>query len=558
MKKIGFVVSFILMGNILFAQSIEEGKQLLNYERYESAQDVFKKLMAADPKSDEAIYWMGQTYLQNTDIVDTTSAKDLYQKALQANPNSPLLMVGMGQVELQEGKTADARKRFETAIDVVKKRNRDEILTAVGRANVMTKGGDILYGIDKLKEAAEKDKKNPDILNLIGYGYWRLNDGTNATIYYQQALGLDPHDARASFMIGRIYETQGYGQELIYMRYYNDAISQDPKFAPVYYWLYTYYYQRDVNKAAEYLNKYIAVADQDSKNCYAQASLMYVSKKYPETISQADACITSAGEKAFPNLYGLKAYAYDKMGDSLNARKSFEQFFAKVNPDNIGPTDYATYGKVLLKFPGSEALAVENIDKAIAMDTVPEKKYQYVKDIAQSYIDAGKYAEAGKWFGKILSMDPNYGKTDLFYAGYNDYRGGNYLAADSVFKLYQEKYPSDVYGWYLGARAKEGIDTSGELGLAKPLYLKVIEIADTTQDKASVKDKLVPALRYMLAYSYNVKHQVDSAIYYNDKILEIEPTDATALRTKEALSSVSKAAADSSATKPKDSTDIKQ
>ena len=142
-----------------------------------------------------------------------------------------------------------------------------------------------------------------------------------ATIYYQQALALDPHDARASFMIGRIYETQGYGQELIYMRYYNEAISQDPNFAPVYYWLYTYYYQRDVNKAAEYLNKYVAIADKDSKNCYAQASLMYVSKKYPETISQADACITAAGEKAFPNLFGLKAYAYDKMGDSANAKK---------------------------------------------------------------------------------------------------------------------------------------------------------------------------------------------------------------------------------------------
>jgi tetratricopeptide (TPR) repeat protein len=558
MKKIGFVVSFILMGSILFAQSIEEGKQFLNYERYESAQGVFQKLMAADPKSDEAIYWMGQTYLQNTDIVDTTSAKELYQKALQADPNSPLLMVGIGQVELQQGKTADARNRFEAAINAAKKRDRDEILTAVGRANVMTKGGDILYGIDKLKQAAEKDKKNPDILNLIGFGYWKLNDGTNATIYYQQALALDPHDARASFMIGRIYETQGYGQELIYMKYYNEAISQDPNFAPVYYWLYTYYYQRDVNKASEYLNKYIAVADKDSKNCYAQASLMYVSKKYPETISQADACITSAGEKAFPNLFGLKAYAYDKMGDSANAKKSFEEFFARVNPDNIGPTDYATYGKVLLKFPGSEALALENINKAIDMDTIPEKKYQYVKDIAQSYIDAGNYAEAGKWYGKILSMNPDYGKTDLFYAGYNDYRGGNYVAADSVFKLYQDKYPSDVYGWYLGARAKEGIDTSGELGLAKPLYMKVIEIGDTTQDKSSMKDKLIPALRYMLAYSYNVKHEVDSAILYNDKILEIDPADPTALKTKEALSSIPKTAADSSATKPKDSTEIKQ
>ena len=51
-------------------------------------------------------------------------------------------------------------------------------------------------------------------------------------------------------------------------------------------------------------------------------------------------------------MYGLKAYSYDKMGDSLNAKKSFEEFFSKVNPDNIGPKDYATYGKVLLKFPG--------------------------------------------------------------------------------------------------------------------------------------------------------------------------------------------------------------
>ena len=75
-------------------------------------------------------------------------------------------------------------------------------------------------------------------------------------------------------MIGRIYETQGYGQEPIYMKYYNDAIAADPNFAPVYYWLYNYYYQRDVNKAREYLNKYIAVADNDSKNCYAEASLL--------------------------------------------------------------------------------------------------------------------------------------------------------------------------------------------------------------------------------------------------------------------------------------------
>ena len=90
---------------------------------------------------------------------------------------------------------------------------------------------------------------------------------------------------------------KGYGQEAIYMKYYNDAIAIDPNFAPVYYWLYNYYYRRDVNKSREYLDKYIAVADPDSKNCYAQASILYASQLYKEAITKSDECISQAGAK---------------------------------------------------------------------------------------------------------------------------------------------------------------------------------------------------------------------------------------------------------------------
>jgi len=541
MKKIGLIASLVLMGSALFAQDIKEGKQFLNYERYESAEGVFQKLLTANPNNTEAAYWLGQTYLYpNREPIDTAEAKALYQKTLQANPNDALMMIGVGQIELMEGNKTDARNRFETAINNTKKRDLPDILYAVGRANIDPKNGDILYGIEKLKQAAERDKKNPDIYNEIGYGYWKLHDGGNATSNYQIALSLDPSDARASFMIGRIFETQGYGQESVYMRYYQDAMREDANFAPVYYWLYTYYYQRDVNKAAEYLNKYVAVADNDSKNCYAKASLFYVSKKYTETITQADACITAAGQKTFPNLYGLKAYAYDKMGDSLKAKESFEKFFSVVNPDNIGPTDYATYGKVLLKFPGSEAEGMSYIEKAINMDTVLTSKVKTITDIAKSFASQNNFAQAGKWYGKVLQVDSSYGKTDLFYAGYNDYRGGNYKTADSVFQIYQKKFPSDVYGWYLGARSKEGMDTTYELGLAKPFYEKVIAISDTTTDKASVKSFIIPAYRYLVAYFYNIKQQTDSATIYNNKILEIDPADATAIKTKDALETVSK------------------
>jgi Flp pilus assembly protein TadD len=543
MKQFFLLSSFIFLVNTLFAQSIDDGKKFLDYERYTSAQNVFSKLVAANPNDIEAVYWLGQTYIKNGDNPDTAAAKALYQKALQANPNTPLLMVGMGEVALIEGQKEDARNKFEAAMSIPKKKDLPEIQEAVGRANIDTKSGDPVYAISILNQAADKDKKNPEVQILLGDAYRKMIDGANATTSYNNALTIDPKNARANFMIGRIYETQGYGQEPIYMKYYNAAMASDPNFAPVYYWLYNYYYERDVNKSREYLNKYIAVADPDSKNCYAEASLLYVSKLYQQAIAKSDECISTGGTKVYPNVYGLKAYSYDKLGDSINAKKYFDEFFAKVNPDKIGPNDYATYGKVLLKIPAkdsmdkahNDSLAEVNIDKAIALDTVPANKLDYIKSTAESLIASKNYADAGKWYAKILKLKPDYGKVDLYYAGYNDYRGGDYPAADSIFGLYTQKYPEDIFGWYMKAHADEGIDSTGINGLAKPSYEKVIAIADTSADKDKVKANEITGYRYMVAYYYNVKHNKDSAIYFNSKILELDPNDTQAQTNDKAL-----------------------
>jgi tetratricopeptide (TPR) repeat protein len=546
MKQFFLLSSFIFLGNTLFAQSIDDGKKFLDYERYTSAQNVFSKLVAANPNDIEAVYWLGQTYIKNGDNPDTAAAKALYQKALQANPNTPLLMVGMGEIALMEGQKEDARNKFEAAMSIPKKKELPEIQEAVGRANIDTKSGDPAYAIGLLSQAADKDKKNPEVQILLGDAYRKMIDGANATTSYTKALELDPKSARADFMIGRIYETQGYGQEPIYMKYYNAAIAADPNFAPVYYWLYNYYYERDVNKSREYLNKYIAVADPDSKNCYAEASLLYVSRLYQQAIAKSDECISTGGTKVYPNVYGLKAYSYDKLGDSINAKKYFDEFFAKVNPDKIGPKDFLTYGQVLLKIPAkdsmdqvhNDSLASVYIDKAIALDTVPANKFDYVKSTAESLIASKKYADAGKWYTKMLKLKPDYNKVDLYYAGYNDYRGGAYAAADSIWGLYTQKYPEDIFGWYMKAHAQEGIDSTGINGLAKPSYEKVIAIADTSADKDKVKANEITGYRYMVAYYYNTKKDVDSALYYNSQILTLDPNDTQAQANDKALKAV--------------------
>ncbi len=532
MKKIGVFSFLILLTGSLFAQ-LDEGKKMLNYERFQSAAKIFQSMLDKNPNDIEAAYWMGQTYIQNTDDVDTAAAKALYQKTLQANPNNPLLMVGVGEIELMEGKTQDARSHFEAALAATKKKDLPRIQLAVGLANVDVKAGDATYAVSVLKQAIDRDKKNPDLFMTLGDAYRKLIDGGNATTAYQDALTLDPQAARASFMIGRIYETQGITQEPIYMRFYSDAIREDPNYAPVYYWLYQYYYKRDVNKARDYLNKYVSVTDNNSKLCYAEASLLFVSNMYQQTIDKANACIAgTVGEKPFPNLFGLKAYAYDKLGDTAQSRANFIEFFEKVNPDNVGPTDYATFGKLLLLYPDKSDKADELISKAVAMDTIKQKKIEYLTDAAKSMFAKKKYAEAGKWYTRVLYQDTGFGKVDLYWAGYSNFLASRYVAADSIFSIYENKYPDDLLGWYLGAISKSGIDSTGAQGLAKPDYQKIIEIGNTISNKDSIKDRLLPAYQYMIAYFAQINKNMDSANYYNNQILVIDPANETALKNK--------------------------
>jgi tetratricopeptide (TPR) repeat protein len=529
-KIISFLLSFLISANILFAQSIDEGKRFLYYERYNSAKDVFNKLVNANPNNVDAVYWLGQTYLGEEDSI---SAKALYQKTLNANPNSPLMLVAMGHIALLENQNNDARNRFETAISLTKGKDYN-VINAIARANVDTKAGDAVYAIGKIKTIPE-NKRTAEIWTTLGDAYRKLIDGANAQLTYQSALAADPNYARASFMIGRLYQTQGFTQELYYMKYYNEAITKDPKFAPVYVWLSQYYYKRDINKAREYLDKYIAVADADTKNCYYQASYLYASGQYQQTITKANECISAGGKNPYPSLFGLKAFAYDKLGDSANAKTFFEMYFQKQNPEKLESGDYAKYGLVLLKFPGNEVTAAGYIQKAIALDTLEENKIEYITSVANSYLASKNYNEAAKWYTKLFSIKKNVTKTDIYNAGYNYYRSGNYKATDSIFGLYQQKYPEDILGVYMRARASEGIDTAGVLGLAKPYYEKVIQLGEASTDTARVKSQLIVAYNYMIAYYYNVKKDKATAITYNDKILAIDPTNAQAIANKAAL-----------------------
>ena len=155
MKRVlSLIVTVVVLGNSLFAQSVDDGRKFLYYERYKSAKDAFDKVIASNPNDINATYWLGQTLLK---MKDSAGAKALYQKALASNGNAPLLLVGMGEMLLLEGKKDEARQQFETAVNLTKGKDVD-VLNAIAQANVDAKLGDATYAIEKLKQAEQTKK----------------------------------------------------------------------------------------------------------------------------------------------------------------------------------------------------------------------------------------------------------------------------------------------------------------------------------------------------------------------------------------------------------------
>jgi len=545
MKNLKFtliLLTGLLAANFSNAQTIEDGKKFLYYEKFISAKNVFQQLLTANPNNEEAAYWLGQALIGPDEDKDIEGAKAVYQKGLAANPNSALLNAGMGHVELLEGKTQQARSHFESAISLSGGKN-IMVLDAVGIANAEfdSKSGDAAYAVEKLKLATtQKGFKDARIMTDLGDAYRKLQDGGNAQLAYEAALAIDPKYARAKFRIGRIYQSQGRSQEAIYLQYYNDAIALDPNYSPVYFYLHQYFYETDVVKSATYLDKYLAAKGTDEPNaCFLTAQMKFAQGLFPETITAAEACI-AASANPYPNLFGLVAYANfkiaetrEKAGDSTgamtaygNSKIAFDKYFQKQKAAKLGPLDRITYALALLKFPGNEVLAGSFIDQAVELDSVEASKVSNLKLVVASYERNKQYAEAGEWYKKILNVKKTPTKTDIYNAANSYYRIGQFAQSADVYTIYTQKYPDDIFGYYMVGKSLWGIDTVMKYGLANNYFAKAIEVGEAYPDKSKIIPQLMGSYKYLFAYSVNVLKDKELALSYADKALLIDPNDA--------------------------------
>lgn len=530
-RLLSLVAGVVIAGNFLFAQSVDQGKKFFYYERFKSAKENFEKVLAANPNDLNAVYWLGQSLFE---LKDSVAAKELYSKVLQQNGNAPLVLAGMGQAELMEGKTNDARQRFETALSLTK--NKDvNVINAIGTANVKARLGDANYAVEKLMLATQmKDFKNPDTYIILGDAYRKLIDGGNAVTSYNKAMSFDPRLAAAKHKIAKVYLTQNNKE--YFLPGFEEALQLDPNYAPSLYELYYYWYYRDINKAAGYFDKFLGVSDPSPSNEYDRISIIYARKLYPEAITAAQQKITSEGDKADPRYFKLTAYCYDETNDSANAKKWMEQYFAKQKPAEVVSKDYSFYAKLLGKFNQFDE-SYKNYQSAIDTDTAMDVKLDLMKEASELAKKSGNRKSQADWLGKLYVMKKAPSNRDLYDWGFAHYQAANYVTADSIFcGVYQSKYPAEIIGYLWCARSKQGQDDSiNSKGLAVEAYKTLAEKARQI-DSVRYKSQALSSYFFLVQYYNDIAKDKAAAISYINKALEVDPANADAIRIKDILS----------------------
>jgi len=401
------------------------------------------------------------------------------------------------------------------------------ILSAIAQAHQGADSGNAVLAVDLLNKAIKKEKHNPELYVQLGDAYRRLEDGGQSFKAYQDALSQDAKYAKALYKSGKIFVTQNNSEQ--YLKYFNAAVAADSFYAPAWYELYYHYYFRDVNKAMENLNHYIAATDPGIRNDYLVTDLLYSSRKYDEAIRKAQQLIDQQGGISEPRLYKLIAYSYKELHDSAKALDFMQQYFSRQADTGFVVKDYETMGEIydMLNRPDS---AISYYVKAGSLEKDSVQHIAYGKKLADLYKKQKDYSNQALWLGIYYQGNTKATNLDLFNWGLAHYMAKEYPMADSVFGVYETKYPDQDFGYYWRARSDAAIDTAMRTGLAIPHYQKLIEFAEKDTANKTNRKHLIESYGYIAAYKANTEKDYAGAIDYFEKLLVLDPTNSDARR----------------------------
>ncbi|HEX8038612.1 MAG TPA: tetratricopeptide repeat protein [Chryseosolibacter sp.] len=517
---------FAASTNITFAQSPDVRKALRYYDIEQPSKMIpaLEKAVQANPAE---IYYLGLGYILMGNL---DKALATFEKGIQANDKDPLVVAGKGHVKLLQKKTAEGKALLTEAADMNRK-NTSGQWEAIGRA-YLSDTKFLLDAITALQKAKDLDNGDREAHLLMGDAYLLQNQGGESVSSYERAASADPKWAKPLYKIAKVYQRSRNND--VVMDYLNRAITVDPEYAPAYKELgETYYLQKKADKAVEAYEKYLSISETPGEAKFQYAFFLFMAKDY----EKANAIFKQVLNDKNASPTALKFYAFSliEQGKDQEAKNILQQYFQKAKPGEIKSSDYASYGKLLVKLK-EDSLANDAFAKGIALDTANEDLE--IRELqAETFYKRKKYTEAAQAYKTLVEVKEAAKQQpspyDLFYMGFSYYMDSQFQPADSSFTRLSELQPKSTLGYLWAAKARVQIDSTGEQGLAVPMYQKFVELAMENVEKN--KKDLIEAYDYLGQYALHRKNDVAEATSYFKKILELDPKNE---RAKEFMDAV--------------------
>ena len=538
----------LLMTNLAFGQTIQDGLHLLDRHQPSRAKQVFEGLVAAAPTGDNYFY-LGYAHLTQR---NWDSAKAAFEKGKAADPKNYLNQVGLASILVGQNNVNAAKVEFDRILAETKNKNIDvmyRIAEAYSMYYILGKEeafnasnndpAEAIRLIDLIQDRLMKDKKMPTVEHYIvkGDAYLIKNDGGNAVTAYETGLMQDPKNVKAKVKIGTVY-LRGKNYKETQARY-KEAIDLDSNYAPAQRKYGEYLIVGGQYKnASRYFRRYLEKAEATPEVTLETAKLLFLSKDYEGAMKFTD----DADKRGVKDndIFRMRGYSNVEMGNFQQGIDNLDGMVKRgVKPYFM---DDLYFGKGYQGL-GKDSIALLYLEKAAPLDT-NNNVYSIIHDVRykqKRYADAATAGlNAIQWKVKKAQT---VGSGDYFKVAMDYYLTAAYInkadtlgrpamamRADSMFAKaieINDKWPP----FYINrARANNFIDYTGTKWLGAPWYEKFVAAVETQKTEKSSqykedKNQLFEAYKFLGGYHLSVTKDEAKVKDLFTKAQEIKPED---------------------------------
>lgn len=414
-----------------------------------------------------------------------------------------------------------------------------EVLVGIGRAFLDAK--DYTNAQKYVDLAMARNSKNCEAWILQGDLYVAQDDGGKAAGAYQQAKYADPTNPEGYYRYAMVLRSSSPSEavaNLEELRKYKPNYPVDALAGRIFYRS----AKPDYNKAIEYYGRVQDVTTMEDADITDYATITWMKGQREKSIEVCKQALAKNPRK--PAWNRLVFYNYTDLKKPTEALEYADRLFNKSDSAHIIAEDYIYQGTAL-KFAGRTDEAISAFK--MALDSVKDNKaqkgsiYTSLKDI---YLQKGDYDKAVSSYEQYLALQdaPTFESIDDFGTLYTDIASKKSQAgdeagakaafqkADGVYADLLQKFPNyKSYGNYMRAQINANLDPEGKAGLAKPYYQNVIDAINAKAEKSKSDNAMLrPAYTYMLVYAFNVTKSIPEAKEWAQKLLQVDPENATA------------------------------